>query len=123
MASSYHFLTNWEKYLLQRNNMAFFEISTTKYEEDIKIIQLAMTKMAGVCNIAAGFRFGDPVSKFGWTFFQLFMDQELYVGIEDKFGDMIKKTKGDKPDEKFINFLGMYFESKGCNVKVKIVKD
>ena len=94
MASSYHFLTNWEKYLLQRNNMAFFEISTTKYEEDIKIIQLAMTKMAGVCNIATGFRFGDPVSKFGWTFFQLFMDQELYVGIEDKFGDMIKKTKG-----------------------------
>ena len=103
--------------------MAFFEISTTKYEEDIKIIQLAMTKMAGVCNIATGFRFGDPVSKFGWTIFQLFMDQELYVGIEDKFGDMIKKTKGDKPDEKFINFLGMYFESKGCNVKVKIVKD
>ena len=103
--------------------MAFFEISTTNYEEDIKTIQLAMTKMAAVCNIDTGFRFGDPTSKFGWTFFQLFMDQELYVGIEDKFADMIKKTKGDKPDEKFINFLGMYFESKGCNVKVKVVKD
>ena len=123
MASLYPFLINWVSYLLQRNNMAFFEISTTNYEEDIKTIQLAMTKMAAVCNIAMGFRFGDPTSKFGWTFFQLFMDQELYVGIEDKFADMIKKTKGDKPDEKFINFLGMYFESKGCNVKVKIVKD
>ena len=123
MASSYPFLINWVSYLLQRNSMAFFEISTTNYEEDIKTIQLAMTKMAAVCNISTGFRFGDPTSKFGWTFFQLFMDQELYVGIEDKFTDMIKKTKGDKPDEKFINFLGMYFESKGCNVKVKIVKD
>ena len=123
MASSYPFLINWVSYLLQRNSMAFFEISTTNYEEDIKTIQLAMTKMAAVCNIAMGFRFGDPTSKFGWTFFQLFMDQELYVGIEDKFADMIKKTKGDKPDEKFINFLGMYFESKGCNVKVKVVKD
>ena len=123
MVSSYPFLINWVSYLLQRNNMAFFEISTTNYEEDIKTIQLAMTKMAAVCNISTGFRFGDPTSKFGWTFFQLFMDQELYVGIEDKFADMIKKTKGDKPDEKFINFLGMYFESKGCNVKVKIVKD
>ena len=123
MASSYPFLINWVSYLLQRNSMAFFEISTTNYEEDIKTIQLAMTKMAAVCNIATGFRFGDPTSKFGWTFFQLFMDQELYVGIEDKFADMIKKTKGDKPDEKFINFLGQYFESKGCNVKVKIVKD
>ena len=123
MASSYPFLINWVSYLLQRNSMAFFEISTTNYEEDIKTIQLAMTKMAAVCNIATGFRFGDPTSKFGWTFFQLFMDQELYVGIEDKFADMIKKTKGDKPDEKFINFLGMYFESKGCNVKVKVAKD
>ena len=121
MASSYPFLINWVSYLLQRNSMAFFEISTTNYEEDIKTIQLAMTKMAAVCNISMGFRFGDPTSKFGWTFFQLFMDQELYIGIEDKFADMIKKTKGDKPDEKFINFLGMYFESKGCNVKVKIV--
>ena len=123
MVSSYPFLINWVSYLLQRNSMAFFEISTTNYEEDIKTIQLAMTKMAAVCNISTGFRFGDPTSKFGWTFFQLFMDQELYVGIEDKFADMIKKTKGDKPDEKFINFLGMYFESKGCNVKVKVVKD
>ena len=123
MASLYPFLINWVSYLLQRNSMAFFEISTTNYEEDIKTIQLAMTKMAAVCNISTGFRFGDPTSKFGWTFFQLFMDQELYVGIEDKFADMIKKTKGDKPDEKFINFLGMYFESKGCNVKVKIVNN
>ena len=123
MASSYPFPINWVSYLLQRNSMPFFEISTTNYEEDIKTIQLAMTKMAAVCNISTGFRFGDPTSKFGWTFFQLFMDQELYVGIEDKFADMIKKTKGDKPDEKFINFLGMYFESKGCNVKVKVVKD
>ena len=123
MASSYPFLINWVSYLLQRNSMAFFEISTTNYEEDIKTMQLAMTKMAAVCNITTGFKFGDPTSKFGWTFFQVFIDQELYVGIEDKFADMIRKTKGDKPDEKFINFLGMYFESKGCNVKVKIVKD
>ena len=123
MANLYPFLINWASYLLQRNSMTFFEISTTNYEEDIKTIELALTKMAAVCNISTGFRFGDPTSKFGWTFFQLFMDQELYVGIEDKFTDMIKKTKGDNPDEKFINFLGMYFESKGCNVKVKIVKD
>ena len=123
MASLYPFLINWVSYLLQRNSMAFFEISTTNYEEDIKTIQLSMTKMAALCNIVTGFRFGDPTSKFGWTFFQMFMDQELYVGIEDKFADMIQKTKGDKPDEKFINFLGMYFESKGCNVKVKVVKD
>ena len=123
MANLYPFPINSVNHLPQKNNMPFFEISTTNYEKDIKTIQLALTKMAAACNVSTGFRFGDPTSKFGWTFFQLFMDQELYVGIEDKFADMIKKTKGDRPDEKFINFLGMYFESKGCNVKVKVVKD
>jgi len=51
--------------------MPLFEISTTKYEEDIKLIQVAMTKMAAICNIASGFKFGDPVSRFGWTFFKI----------------------------------------------------
>ena len=103
--------------------MPLFEISTTKYKEDIELIQVVMTKMAAICNIASGFKFGDPVSRFGWTFFKMLLDQELYVGIEDEFSDMIKKSKGNKPDEKFINFLDQYFESKGCSVKVKLVKD
>ena len=103
--------------------MPLFEISTTKYVEDVKLIQVTMTKMAGICNIATGFKFGDPISRFGWTFFKIFIDQELYIGIEDEFSDMIKKSKGHKPDEKFMNFLSQYFESRGCNVKVKMVND
>ena len=100
--------------------MTFFEISTTKYEENIKLLQVLMTKMAVVCDVADGFKFGEPTQRFGWTFFQMFVDQELYVGIEDKFSDMIKKSKGSKPDEKFTNFLNQYLESKGCNVKIKM---
>ena len=52
-----------------------------------------MTKMAAVCNVAAGFKFGEPIQRFGWTFFQMLVDQELYVGIEDEFSDMIKKMQ------------------------------
>ena len=100
--------------------MTFFEISTTKYEENIKLLQVLMTKMATVCDVADGFKFGEPTQRFGWTFFQMLVDQELYVGIEDKFSDMIKKCKCSKPDEKFINFLNQYLESKGCNVKIKM---
>ena len=103
--------------------MVYFEISTSKYEEDIKIIQIALTKMSALCNVDKGFMFGEPISKFGWTFFQLIIEQELYFEIESKFSDMIKKCKGSKQDEKFIEFISRYFESKGCNVKVKIVKD
>ena len=100
--------------------MPFFEISTTKYEENIKLLQVLMTKMAAVCDVADGFKFGEPTQRFGWTFFQMLVDQELYVGIEDKFSDMIKKCKGNKPDEKFTNFINQYLESKGCNVKIKM---
>ena len=100
--------------------MPFFEISTTKYEENIKLLQVLMTKMAAVCDVADGFKFGEPTQRFGWTFFQMLVDQELYVGIEDKFSDTIKKCKGSKPDEKFMNFLNKYLESKGCNVKIKM---
>ena len=103
--------------------MTYFEICTTKYEEDIKLIQVALTKMEAICNVATGFNFGEPTSRFGWTFLQLYLDQELCIGIEDRISGMIKKCKGYKPDEKFTNFLSQYFESSGCNVKVKMIKD
>jgi hypothetical protein len=103
--------------------MTYFEISTTKYAEDIKIIQVAMTKMSALCNINGGFKLGQPVSKFGWTFFQILIDQDLYFGIQDKFSDMIKKCKGSNPDEKFIDFITRYFESRGSKVKVKLIKE
>jgi|TARA_B100000470_G_C19619246_1_gene314627 hypothetical protein len=103
--------------------LPYFEISTTKYDEDIKIIQVALTKMSAHCNIDRGFRFAEPISKFGWTFFQLLIEQELYLGIENKFSDMIKKCKGNKQDEKFTEFIFRYFESEGCNVKIKTVKN
>jgi len=65
--------------------MPFFEISTTKYEENIKLLQVLKIKMAAVCDVADGFKIGAPTQRFGWTFFQMLVDQELYVGIEDKF--------------------------------------
>ena len=103
--------------------MPFFEISTTKYDDDIKIIQVAITKAAAVCNIDMGFKFGEPTSRFGWTFFQLLIDQDLYSGIEDKFSDMIKKSKGNNADERFLNFMSSYFETRGCSVKMKMTND
>ena len=103
--------------------MPFFEISTTKYDEDIKIIQVAITKVAAVCNIDRGFKFGEPTSRLGWTFIQLLIDQDLYSGIEDKFSDMIKKSKGNNADEKFLNFMSRYFETRGCSVKLMMTND
>jgi len=103
--------------------MPVFELSTTKYDKDLQLMEVTMNKVAVLCNIDKGFKFGEPVSRFGWTFFSIIIDQELYFGIQDKFTDLIKRSKGDKQDEKFANFLFSYFESCGCNVKVKLTKD
>ena len=43
--------------------------------------------------------------------------------ILQKFSDKIKKTKGDKPEEKFGNFMGDFFESHGCKIRVKLVDE
>ena len=103
--------------------MPVFELSTTKYDKDSPLLEVAMNKVASLGNIDKGFKFGEPVSHFGWTFFSIIIDQELYFGIQDKFTDLIKRSKGDKQHGKFANFLSSYFESHGCNVKVKPTKD
>ena len=87
------------------------------------VIQVALAKMSALCNIDRGFMFGEPISKFGWTFFQLIIEQELYFEIESKFSDMIKKSKGNNADERFLNFMSSYFETRGCSVKMKMTND
>lgn len=103
---------------------ALFEISTTDYLEDKRLINNALSDIAGKCGVANDFTFGEPSSKFGWTFFKLWIKPNLHQQIEMRLGDMIKKSKGSKPDEKFTNFLSDLFQAKGCSkIKVKLVED
>jgi len=41
--------------------------------------------------------------------------------IEEKFSDMIKKSKGRKNDDKLTNFMIDFFESRDCKIKLKLV--
>ena len=45
--------------------MPVFELSTTKYDKDLQLMEVAMNKVAALCNIDKGFKFGEPVSHFG----------------------------------------------------------
>ena len=103
--------------------MPTFEISTTTYDEDISVIQVALTKIAAICGFEAEFKIAESVSRFGLTFFQILIQQELYFAMTDKFSDLIKKCKGDKANEKFVNFLVRYFDSRGCKVRIKWISD
>jgi len=53
-------------------------------------------------------------------FFKLWIKPSLLDAINQKFDDMIRRYKG-KPDEKFTSFIGDYFQSKGCKIKIKMI--
>ncbi len=99
-----------------------YEISSTNYLDDKLIINNALSDLAAQCGLQNEFDFGQPTSRFGWTFFKVWIRPNFHALIEQKLGDMIKKSKGSKPDEKFTNFLSDYFQSKGCKVKVKMTE-
>jgi hypothetical protein len=99
-----------------------FEISSIDYLEDKRLINNALSDMAAQCGLQNDFEFGNPVSRFGWTFFKLWIKTNLQSQINEKFFDMIKKAKGSKSEEKFTNFLSDYFQSQGCKAKIKLIE-
>lgn len=100
-----------------------FEVSTTNYNKDIEFVTNALEDLQKLCDIDTGYKFGKPVSRFGWTFFKLWITPNLHLKIDAEFSDMIKKAKGRKQNEKFTNFMSDFFASKECNVKLKIAKE
>lgn len=101
--------------------MKVFDVSSTDYLEDKRLINNALSDMAAQFGMQNDFEFGTPTSKFGWTFFKLWIKPNLQQQIEIRFADMIKKSKGSKHEEKFTNFMSDYFLSKGCKVKIKMI--
>lgn len=105
------------------NRALIFEITTTKYESDKKLICLAMDDLQLSCGIIDGFLLSSPIEKFGWTFFKILFKGELLSGMQQKFSDQIMNSKGNNPEEKFTDFITKFFESKNCKVRMKLVED
>lgn len=68
-----------------------------------------------------GYTLSESSSQFGWTFFKLTFKQNLQQGIEEKFVDMLSKYRLKTQSEKFTQFMTDYFQSKGCNVRIKVL--
>lgn len=99
-----------------------FEVGSTNYDQEKKLLIEALNKLQTRFNIDDGYHLGQPVSKFGWTFFNLWIKSNLRLKIEEKLSDMIEKSKGRKPEEKLTNFMIKYFETSDCNVKLKFLE-
>lgn len=101
--------------------MKIFEVGTTDFLEDKRLINNALSDMAAQFGIQNDFTFGEPTSRFGWTFFKLWIRPNLQNAINQKFDDMIKRYKGS-PDEKFTFFIADYFQARGCKTKIKLIE-
>ena len=99
------------------------EFSTTKFVEDQILVIEAMNNVQKLCKIHDGYAVSEPTSKFGWTFFSIAINSNLYLEISQEFNDAIKKAKGNKPEERFGNFMSDFFESQGCKIRVKLVDE
>ena len=99
------------------------EFSTTKFVEDQILVIDIMNSLQKLCKISDGYAVSEPTSKFGWTFFSIAINSNLYLKISQEFNDMIKKAKGNKPEEKFGNFMSNFLESQGCKIRVKFADE
>jgi hypothetical protein len=98
-----------------------FEISTKNYLNDLLLIKKSLSHMETLVEGYNGYTLSEPSSQFGWTFFKLTFKQNLQQGIEEKFADMLSKYRFKNQSEKFTQFMIDYFQSKGCNVRIKIL--
>ena len=94
-----------------------FQLSTRSYDKEIPIIDATLKALEKECNVSNGYKIEKPFTKFGWTFFNIQISEEM-VGIIEKSG-MMEGALGYKIGEQLTNFIGHYLESKGSNVRIK----
>ena len=100
-----------------------FEVSTTDYEKNKELVSKALEDLQKLCETIDGYQFSQPMSRFGWTFFKLWIKPNLFLKIDENFSDKIKHAKGSKQNEKFTNFMTDFLVSSGCDVKLKLIEE
>ena len=94
-----------------------FQLSTRSYDREIPIVQDALKELETECKVIDGYTIEKPFTKFGWTFFNIQLSEEL-VSVVEKSG-MMEGASGFRIGEQLTNFIGHYLESKGSNVRIK----
>ena len=97
------------------------EIGTRNYADTRLAIKMALSHIETLVGSTNGYQLSEPYSRFGWTFFKLAIQDDLQVGIEKKFADMLKTYRRGNQGDKITRFMEDYFKSKGCYIKVKLV--
>lgn len=94
-----------------------FQLSTRSYDKEIPIVKNALRGLEKECSVNNGYKIEEPFQKFGWTFFNIQISEEMADKIE-KSG-MMEGALGYKIGEQMTNFIGHYLETKGSSVRIK----
>ena len=98
----------------------YIQIGTTNYDDDRLLLRKVLGNLQKKWQVTDCYLLGEPMSKFGWTFFDMILKPNFHFALEEEFADMIKKSKGNKHSEKFMYFLTKYLENNDCKVKLKL---
>ena len=100
----------------------YIQISTTNWPKDTLLFEDTMNTLEKLCDVQNGYILNEPVSKFGWTFIDMILKGDFHMSMEQEFTEQVSKSKGSKPEEKFVNFLVKYLENNGCKIKLKLLQ-
>jgi hypothetical protein len=94
-----------------------FQLSTRSYEKELPLVKQALIDLETKCDVQNGYTIEEPFDKFGWTFFNIQISEEM-VNVIEKSG-MMEGALGYRIGEQLTNFVGHYLESNGSNVRIK----
>jgi len=97
--------------------LPLFQLSTRSYDDEIILVKNAMIQLEKKCDVKDGFSLSKPLTKLGWSTFNLQITAEMETIIE-KSG-MMEGALGHKIGEQLKNFLGHFLESHGSQVRIK----
>ena len=100
----------------------YIQISTTDWFKDRLLFEDTLNTLEKLCDVKDGYILNEPVSKFGWTFIDMILKGDFHMSMEQEFTEQVSKSKGSKPEEKFVNFLIKYLENNGCTIKLKLLQ-
>ena len=100
----------------------YIQISTIDWPKDRVLFEDTLNTLEKLCDTQNGYILNEPVSKFGWTFIDMILKSDFHMSMEQEFTDQVNKSKGSKPEEKFVNFLTNYLENNGCKIKLKLTQ-
>ncbi len=94
-----------------------FQLSTRSYDKELPLVKQALIDLETKCDVQNGYTIEEPFDKFGWTFFNIQISEEM-ANVIEKSG-MMEGALGFRIGEQLTNFVGHYLELNGSNVRIK----